>query len=112
MYVHVCFPLTVITWCIFIAAISPYVFPRLHQLKCAVEAVSILVQLPALLEPLTAAKLSSLHTLLLSALQSATTATCALGNLGLKAMAKMPASTEPGKSMSSAFDYNRGVSVV
>ncbi len=55
---------------------------RLHQLRCAVEAVSIVVQLPpSLLEPLVPARLDALHSLLVSCLQAATVSTVALGNI-------------------------------
>ncbi len=55
---------------------------RLHQLRCAVEAVSIVVQLPpSLLEPLVPARLDALHFLLVSCLQAATVSTVALGNI-------------------------------
>ena len=69
---------------------------RLHQLRCALEAVSILVHLPpSLLDPLTAPKLSALTNLLLSALQAATVAVCTLSSLG---GTKVPGGAKPASS--------------
>lgn len=59
---------------------DPLVYTRrLHQLRCAVEAVTLLINLPS---SFLAPRVATLSNLLVSALQAATTATCAMASLG------------------------------
>lgn len=74
---------------------------RLYQLKCGVEAASILVNLPSVVASLIPVKLEKLKDLLLNCIRAAVAATVCLSNLPTptKGVAK-GTSTEPGNSSS------------
>ena len=82
-------------------SLLPFLFPfllplfSLHQLRCAVQAVCVVVELSYLLDPLTGPRLTSLSQLLVRCIHATTSSINLLSHLAA-IKAKLPPPTDAG----------------